>query len=179
MSDKLPLYKNIDQTGKVWGSWKILSFSNFDSNNYNHKWRCLCLGCNKEYDVINSNITLGKSKSCVTCCGLSADKNGNWKGYKDISSSYFTHIKHGAKNRDIGFKISIEDMQKVLELQSYKCALTGIKLNPSNMSLDRIDSSVGYVVGNIQWVLKDINRMKSDLNQDNFIELCRLVALNQ
>ena len=43
-------------------------------------------------------------------------------------------------------------------------------------SLDRIDSSRGYVIDNIQWVHKDINWLKNDWSQKEFIELCSRVA---
>ena len=43
-------------------------------------------------------------------------------------------------------------------------------------SLDRIDSSKGYVKGNVQWVHKDINKMKTDFEQSIFIKLCKSVA---
>lgn len=43
-------------------------------------------------------------------------------------------------------------------------------------SLDRIDSSRGYVEGNVQWVHKDVNFMKQALSQERFVELCTLVA---
>jgi len=46
-------------------------------------------------------------------------------------------------------------------------------------SVDRIDSSIGYVMGNIQWVHKDINKMKSDFSQELFIAWCGLVASHQ
>lgn len=46
-------------------------------------------------------------------------------------------------------------------------------------SLDRIDSSKGYKIENIQWVHKDINQMKSALENNKFIELCELVSENQ
>ena len=44
-------------------------------------------------------------------------------------------------------------------------------------SLDRIDSDGAYTIDNVQWIHKDINRMKSNLKQENFIEYCRLIAL--
>ena len=43
-------------------------------------------------------------------------------------------------------------------------------------SLDRIDSSRGYDADNIQWVHKDINWMKQDFSQSEFIAYCRRVS---
>lgn len=43
-------------------------------------------------------------------------------------------------------------------------------------SLDRIDSNRGYTQDNVQWVHKDVNKMKMDLNQQIFVELCRAIA---
>ena len=43
-------------------------------------------------------------------------------------------------------------------------------------SLDRIDSSKGYIEGNIQWVHKDINRMKGDSSDNDFIKLCKIIS---
>lgn len=42
-------------------------------------------------------------------------------------------------------------------------------------SLDRIDSSLGYIEGNVQWINKEINYMKMDLPQDKFIEWCEKI----
>ena len=36
--------------------------------------------------------------------------------------------------------------------------------------------SKGYHLNNIQWVHKDINFMKGNLNNEYFIELCKKVA---
>jgi len=47
-----------------------------------------------------------------------------------------------------------------------------------NASLDRIDSSIGYVNDNVQWVHKDINMMKRIYTQEYFIYLCKLVSEN-
>ena len=45
----------------------------------------------------------------------------------------------------------------------------------SNASVDRIDSSKGYVIDNIQWVYRKINRMKNDVSDMDFVDLCTLV----
>lgn len=44
------------------------------------------------------------------------------------------------------------------------------------LSVDRIDNDLGYLRTNIQIIHKDINRMKSDFNQDYFIQMCKLIG---
>lgn len=46
----------------------------------------------------------------------------------------------------------------------------------STASLDRKDSTKGYVPGNTQWVHLVINDMKSDFSQQEFVDWCTLVA---
>ena len=68
--------------------------------------------------------------------------------------------------------------------QNRNCALSGealrfqtkCKSSDGTASLDRIDSSHGYIGGNVQWVHKDINYMKMDLDNAKFIDWCRKVA---
>jgi hypothetical protein len=66
-----------------------------------------------------------------------------------------------------------------------KCALTDENLifireaknrKLSNASLDRIDSSIGYVKGNVQWVTKNVNVAKQSMSQEKFISVCQQVA---
>lgn len=52
----------------------------------------------------------------------------------------------------------------------------GVKSGQTSASLDRIDSHQGYVLGNLQWVHKDIQRMKSDFSQERFLEVCSAVS---
>lgn len=57
-----------------------------------------------------------------------------------------------------------------------KLRKSNVDFKQQTASLDRIDSSKGYVLGNIQWVHKDINKMKLDYDQDYFIDICRRIA---
>lgn len=45
-----------------------------------------------------------------------------------------------------------------------------------NASLDRIDSSKGYVKNNLQWLHKDINIMKRHHSEKYFLELCQKIT---
>ena len=75
------------------------------------------------------------------------------------------------------------EISKFIE-QNRMFALTGIPiyfqarkdLRNATASLDRIDSSKGYIEGNVQWVHKKINYMKQQFNQTEFIEWCKKVV---
>jgi hypothetical protein len=83
----------------------------------------------------------------------------------------------GAKTRDLRVDVSLQDLNDLWLLQNKSCALTGISLvQMDTASLDRIDSNLGYVLGNIQWVHKTLNKMKNDLPEAVFIAMCKAVA---
>jgi hypothetical protein len=114
----------------------------------------------------------------------------NWKGYEMIAGITWTDYKNGAANRSLEFNITIEEVWDVYEKQQRLCALTGVPITfnmelgelsrkgyqVKTASLDRIDSKQGYILGNIQWIHKDINKLKSNWPQDKFIEMCKAVT---
>lgn len=111
--------------------------------------------------------------------------NTCWKGYGDISGSYYSQIKINAISRglDINSIPTIEELWSLFESQNQLCALTGwpIKftshyLSTSTASLDRIDPNGSCTLDNVQWVHKDVNTSKWDYQQEYFIQLCNAVA---
>ena len=96
----------------------------------------------------------------------------------------WSNIQHGAKLRNLPVGITIEFAWNLYLAQRRKCALSGLLINfgsrwgEGSASLDRIDSKFGYVVGNVQWVHKDVNRMKMDLDQQHFLQLCAAITAN-
>jgi len=147
---------------------------------------CKCEVCGREdFKTRPSSI----KKGCTNSCGCSrnydnrtGDKHKNFTGHKEIRGKKWGNIQKSAKARKIPFDLKIEDAWEVFETQDRKCALTKLPIcfgknkEQSTASLDRIDSSKGYIKSNIQWTHKDINRIKSDLDQSYFIRLCRLVV---
>jgi hypothetical protein len=88
-----------------------------------------------------------------------------------------------AKNRSKEFSINTSNLLDVLIKQDCRCAYTKLPLlataNQFNtISLDRVDSSKGYVVGNIQLVCTAINRMKQEYSEEMFLLFCLLVTQN-
>lgn len=101
----------------------------------------------------------------------------------------WTKTKYEAVNRrGLEFNITSEDLLKLLISQNGKCALTGWNLeftrggdfgsgtNPLGCSVDRKDSQLGYIHGNVQLVCWKANKIKSNLSDSEFKELCKAVA---
>ena len=47
--------------------------------------------------------------------------------------------------------------------------------NATNISIDRIDSNLGYVKGNIQLVCYVVNIMKNNFSMNEFIAFCEKI----
>jgi len=178
-----PIYKGIDYTGKKIAGWLILGpiecVKSKTGKTYHTKWLCQCDCGSKPKKIIKENLFRGITSGCTECTGSrhKGNKNNNWKGFGEVSGSIFNRIRSGAKVRNLNLFVSPEFLNELWIKSNGICALSGIKLDlNSTASLDRIDSSIGYIEGNVQWVHKDINKMKNDLDEQYFKDLCRLVA---
>lgn len=132
-----------------------------------------------------------KDAPCKHCSTVERNKQGLGRGAENrqITKTFFNYFKNGAKRRKVEFKVSIT---YVNSLWTGKCAISGLSIEAPRTtdgngnfsregitaSLDRINSSLGYVEGNVQWVHKYINIMKNGFSQEEFIYLCQTVAQN-
>jgi len=86
--------------------------------------------------------------------------------------------------RRLGASIDASYLEQIWEKQLGKCALTGwvmtMKLGegvvPTNASIDRINSSLGYSKENVQLVCRAANVAKSNLEPELFLALCAAVS---
>jgi len=146
---------------------------------------CKC-DCGKEKTILVCNLLKGKTTSCGCRRDqyekITGSNSKCFKGYEEISGLMIAHIKNGAKNRDLEFAIDPEYIWKLFLAQDRRCALSGREIGFNKRcggitaSLDRINNSKGYVVGNVQWVHKDLNRMRNYFGVEYFIETCKQVA---
>jgi hypothetical protein len=150
-------------------------------------WVCDCECGGQTRPLREDRVVNGVVKSCGCLLALRGKDRHSWKGCGAVSGHFFCFARHQAKYRNIPFRLTIEQMATLFEAQRGRCALTGLHLQfssqdsrrkgtPQTASLDRIDSSLGYVEGNVWWVHKDVNRIKRELPLERFLELCRLVA---
>lgn len=109
----------------------------------------------------------------------------------EISGKYWALVKKNARKRNIEFNITKEEAWNIFLKQNKRCIYTGLKITHlkylcrkngkdiyhlGTASIDRIDNNLGYINGNIQWVHKDINSMKSYFTEKYFLKLCKLIV---
>ena len=124
-------------------------------------------------DAIRGNW---KCKSC-------SNHDNNFKGKHNlIPYTWFSMKRKSGISRGYFWDITIEDVWNLYEKQSGICELSGLPIGwaekglTATASIDRIDSSEGYILENVQLVHKDINFMKQQFDQQYFIGLCKQVA---
>lgn len=140
-----------------------------------HIYEYKCLLCNYIGKKQDNYI---KTTGCKNCLN---------KGLEEYNFPiwFVRRIKNTIKRKKITFNLSYEYLYLLYKKQQNICALSGLKINlvdrwkdykNNTASLDRIDSSKGYIEGNVQFVHKDINFMKQSLSQKDFIYYCQKIA---
>ena len=181
--------KKIDITGKIYGRLTVLKFD--EKSNKWSRWICKC-ECGKEKSILGTHLRYGRIRSCG-CLNDETRGMSQAKYIGEISASWWDRVRHSAsggkgkrKRGEVPLTIDQQYAWDLFLKQERKCALTGVELkfpkngkdNNGTASLDRIESSKGYEDGNVQWVHKDVNRMKNIYSQERFIQVCRLVSDN-
>ena len=183
------LYNNKNYENQSVGGYKVIEYSHehfFPSGQKTQYWKVRCLYCDREKCLSRQKIIFSHQQGCQYCVKNRFNKSDswNWKGnsVKNVPAMYFHKTKSSAAKRNLNFSISREDMEEKFLEQIGKCAYTNIELffgdskNRGTASIDRIDSSKGYIKENIQWVHKDVNLMKMDLSHDRFLEICKIIT---
>ena len=166
--------------GDQFGSWCVLKEDWYDKEKNASLVEVQCK-CGYVRTVRKYTIQKGISQKCRKCMGRES-----FTGYEDLGGYHLNQIQNSAKKRNLDYNVTSKYLWQLLENQNFKCALTGEELNLSRTinnktktqtaSLDRIDSSKGYVEGNVRWVHKVINQMRSNRSDEEFILWCLKVA---
>lgn len=167
---------------KQFNDWKVLNEYIIDDKTRKVKWKCECK-CGIIKYVFASDLKSNKSKRCHSCGIIYSNSQ---KNSIPLINTFWGKIKQSASVRNIEFLITKEQAYNKFLEQDKKCIYTKLDLyfnsssvkTDGNASLDRIDSSKGYTIDNIQWVHKKVNQIKMDLSHDDFIKICYLVTNN-
>lgn len=135
--------------------------------------------CGREYIARKSPVKTGQITRCKYC----RESNKRKKNIGEMSGHFWAMIISNARKRNINFELNKIDTYNLFLEQDKKCKLSDLPIQFSNYgekeqtaSLDRIDSSRSYTINNVQWVHKNVNRIKQNLTQERFLELCKLIT---
>ena len=138
------------------------------------KYNSWCKQCIGEKQAAYHKRTWGEEKLKYTA----------FKRTKSVRS-YLQYLRAKAVQRKKNTEVISLDARELLWVtQEGKCALTGWPMTmelakgvvPTNCSLDRIDSTQPYIVGNVQLVCRSANVAKHDLMHEDFVKLCRAIV---
>lgn len=88
------------------------------------------------------------------------------------------------RNQEYDPEVDWEYLFELWDQQNGLCAYSGLPLSiEANhthvVSLDRVDSSKGYVKGNLQLVSWMVNKMKQDFGEQEFLKVCLNITENR
>jgi len=116
---------------------------------------------------------------------------------KSATEKFFSisikHAKHRSVMRGIAFdaRITPAYLAGLYAGQQGRCALSGVVMslerggewyggkNPFVASMDRLDNSMGYTIGNIHLATARANNLRGDTPVAEFVKFCKLVAENR
>ena len=129
------------------------------------------------YKVKKSGIYSSRCKKC----DMKHHDERYSKSYKSRAVILCHYAKHRSKLKGIPIGITTQDIIRQYEQQNGKCYYSGRPLSPITgdeniMSIDRINSSIGYTPENIVLCCWKINKMKNDFLVEDFISLCKDVC---
>lgn len=164
-----------------------------------------CSFCNKEFEketrYVKAAEKKGRSHYCSRAC---SGKNNLILGKERIDAwnhslknrEHLNDVKYNRCDEYTGFRTLLASCNKrskvcdvdliyikeIWNKQHGKCAITGVDLQLKKgynknfqASIDRIDSSLGYVKGNIRFVSVSVNWLKNNLDDNHvmeFIQIC-------
>lgn len=173
--------------GKTFNNYKVISFNSVDKFN-RCLWLCEC-NCGNRKILSSQTLKQKNTKHCRKCYIYETGKTRELKRFGEIHCNYISAIKRKAKFRKLEFELTGDYLWSLFQEQNRKCIYSGRALSfaesypddclEQTASLDRIDSTKGYIIGNVQWVHKSVNFMKQSLREVDFLNFCLEICRNR
>jgi len=143
-----------------------------------------CFPPTSEFFYRHSQRSDGFHSWCKPCCkkGNQRSLEKRYATFEGRITTFLGSCKNSAQKRNQEFSLTRRDFVDMWAAQDGLCVYTGIEmeLQPNTLlsvSVERIDSSVGYTAENTVLCCNAVNRMKSDLDPETFFDLCKAVTL--
>lgn len=162
-----------------------------------------CENCGITFKKVKKEITrslkLGRKQYCsLSCSKKTKDNLEHWEkvrlkdnisslnpfNRKDEYTIFRPHLRR-ANQRNKFCDLTLEQLKEVWDKQQGICIYSKVKLISSNynernnpiytMSLDRINSEIGYTKNNIQFVSVAMNHLKHSMTHEQMLEILNIL----
>ena len=151
----------------------------------------------KDESEVKRNLKLKRKNYCnLICAGNSKENLAHLKkinpldashlnpyNRKDEYSPFKEYIRRSNRRKQDVF-LDAKDLKEIWEKQKGKCTYSKVNLNLTTTgindpiytaSLDRIDSSIGYVKENVQFISIMMNHMKNNMTHEKMLEALKIL----
>ena len=143
--------------------------------------RCGC--CEKHLP----RLEFFNNKTCKECSRKNARKNYAFKKehptLEIVAKVKIKSAKNRARQKKLSFSLTVEDFLQLYVVQNGNCFYSGLPLSlnigtPNIISIDRLDSNLGYDINNCVLTTYIVNVMKNDSSVDDFLNMCKIITEN-
>jgi hypothetical protein len=178
----------LDLTGKTFGRWTVLRRGPNGGGPHRARWECVC-ACGTTATLKRQVLVSGNSKSCgcYKRDRLTSKRHGPGEhGFGRYLSAY----KADARRRGHAFALTDAEVRTLATGQCHYCGVPPFRRRMGTLrgahgttittlehgaficnGIDRIDSKIGYVRGNVVSCCRDCNIAKSTLSSKAFLAL--------
>lgn len=164
---------------------RLTVMESIGKSKYGHLlYNCKC-SCGNIKAVTGASLKRGEVQSCGCLKSENTTKMGkSRKGTSHLDKGdagknhLYLQYKHGAKKRNIEFKLTIEQVVAISSLNCYYCNVEPKQVINKESEIgsylyngiDRLDNTLGYTLDNCVPCCKVCNRSKSDMTIDEFYD---------
>jgi hypothetical protein len=175
MIENLPEQKDRTiEPGQRFGRLVVLSFVEYRSKNPYFRFRC---DCGHEKVIASSAVKSGDTKSCgcyrrqhvLAVAPLLPGRDGH-----AALRLLFKNYKSRARQRELEFSLSLGEFESLIASSCEYCGCPPAKPSRKKYSdflsngIDRIDSTLGYITGNVVPACRTCNTAKSTMTTAQF-----------
>ena len=182
-----------DLTGRVFDRVTVLKVTDERSKDNKLLWECIC-ECGTVFKANGHNLVGKHIHSCGCMHRESAKKNGI-KGTEVVTlpfgesafNKHYSQYKRDAEKINRVFVITKEQFRSIVNQNCYYCGSEPRPLRKSGRGngtcvvngIDRVDSSLGYILSNCVPCCTRCNRSKRDFTQEDFLDMVYRIYNNR
>jgi len=162
--------------GKRFGMLECIEYSH-QGKGHESYWVFKC-DCGNKKIIRRSNVILGRTISCG-CYGKEQRKKSTMLGFGEAAKNHvWCTYKANARNRNIPFELSKNYFNELIKNNCYYCGKPPSQIAKSKDNtgdyiyngVDRVDSSKGYIEGNVVPCCGRCNEAKMSETQEDFLD---------